>query len=84
MSYTPGSFGELVVFKVVVYKIKTWKQKFLVIVYISLTAAFRYRGKGHLAYYMRILHVAFLRSIFQLSPRKGLVGFLRRTLTMHR
>ena len=39
-----------------VIKGKTWKQEFLVMVYISLTTAFRYRGKGHLAYYMRILH----------------------------
>ena len=31
------------------YKMKTWKQAFLVMVYIS-TTAFRYRSKGHLAY----------------------------------
>ena len=53
-------------------------------VYISLTTAFRYRGNGHLAYYMRILHVAFLRSIFQLSSIKGWAGPFMITLTMPR
>ena len=64
---------------VVVYKRKTWKQEFLVMVYISITTAFRYRGKGHLAYYMRILHVSSLAPtnirLLALSfqpPQKGL------------
>ena len=65
------------------YKMKTWKQEFLVMVYISITTAFRSRGKGHLAYYMRILHDASLGSISQLPPEGGGLGFIT-TLTMHR
>ena len=36
--------------------------------YIFVPTAFRYRGKGHLAYYMRILHDDSLALYFQLSP----------------
>ena len=42
---------------VVMYKMKTWKQKFLVMIYIFLLQhSDMYRGKGHLAYNMRPLH----------------------------
>ena len=71
----------------VMYKMKTWKQKFLVMVYIyiSLLMAFRYRGKGHLAYDMRILHGLYSLALsFQLSSIKGWAGPFMITLTMPR
>ena len=40
-------------------------------VYISITTAFRYRGKGLLAYYMRILHDDSLALSFPLPPPQG-------------
>ena len=55
-----------------VYNMKTWKQEFLVMVYISITTAFRSRGKGHLAYYMRLLHGDSLALSFPLSSRTEL------------
>ena len=42
-------------------------------VYISLLA-FRSRGKGHLAYYMRLLHGDSLALFFQLPPRRSWNG----------
>ena len=61
----------------------TWKQEFLVMVRISITAAIRYRGKGHLAYNMRILHVASSRYSLQLPSRRGWPGPFMITLKMH-
>ena len=52
-------------------------------VYISLTTAFRYRGKGHLAYYRKILHDSLALSS-QLPSRKGWAGPFMITLTMPR
>ena len=50
-------------------KMKTWKQEFLMMVglYISILTAFGYRGKGHLAYYMRLLHSDSLALSFPLE-----------------
>ena len=62
---------------------KTWKQEFLVMVYICSYTAFRYRGKGHLAYHMRLLHGDSFRSIFQLPSLEAGWWALRRTLKIH-
>ena len=51
-------------------------------IYLS-TTAFRSRGKGHLAYYRRPLHVDSSGSSLQPAPQKVAgVGFII-TLTMH-
>ena len=44
-------------------------------IYFS-TTAFRYRGKDHLAYYMRILHDDSLALSFQLPPERAGLGLL--------
>ena len=71
--------------KDVMYKRKTWKQVFLVMVNIYLFLQHSGIGeKAHLAYYMRILHDDSLALSFQLSSRKGWAGPFMITLTMPR
>ena len=71
--------------RVVMYNMKTWKQEFLVMVYIFCTTALRYTGVNATwpitgDYYMVSLLALFCNSL----SRRWLVGFLRRNLTMHR
>ena len=53
-------------------------------VYISITTAFRSRGKGHLAYYRILLHGDSLALLSTLPPIKGWAGPFMITLTMPR